>query len=166
MLLVRGLRSLRRRDRAAPRPLTELTDLLGLGEQHFSSPREYNQRKSSVTDDSDTRSGGEIGIRYDRYFFDGPVPISTWAPPDRAGVYAILVPGQLGPDLVYFGESGNLSRLRKFRHNPKYPCWLEKAGSEEYVLVAFHLAPQSTRGQRRAIRKRLIAQYRPTCNEV
>ena len=63
--------------------------------------------------------------------------MSTWAPPDRAGVHAILVPGQLGPDLVYFGESGDFSRLRKFRYDPKYPCWLEKAGSEEYgVRVA------------------------------
>ena len=36
-----------------------------------------------------------MGLRYDRYFFDGPVPLSTGAAPDRAGVYAILVPGQL-----------------------------------------------------------------------
>ena len=106
-----------------------------------------------------------MGIRYDRYFFDGPIPIDAWAPPERAGVYAILVPGQLGPDLVYFGESGNLSRLRKFRHNPKYPCWLEKADSEELLLIAFHLIPASTTAQRRFIRKRLITQYRPACNQ-
>ena len=107
-----------------------------------------------------------MGLRYDRYFFDGPVPLSTGAAPDRAGVYAILVSGQLEPDLIYFGESGNLSRLRKFRSDPKYPCWLEKAGSEEHILIAFHLIPQSTRAQRRFIRKRLITQYRPACNEV
>ncbi len=107
-----------------------------------------------------------MGIRYDRYFFDGPIPIGTWDPPDRAGVYAILVPGQLGPDLVYFGESGNLSRLGKFRYDPKYPCWLEKAGSEEHILIAFHLIPRSTPAQRRFIRKRLITQYRPACNEA
>ena len=96
-----------------------------------------------------------MGIRYDRYFFDGPVPISTWSPPDRAGVYAILVPGQLGPDLIYFGESGNLSRLRKFRYDPKYPCWVEKVDSEKQILVAFHLIPHSTRA---------LTQYRPACN--
>ncbi len=107
-----------------------------------------------------------MGIRYGRYFFDGPVPLSTWALPDRAGVYAILVPGQLGPDLVYFGESGNFSRLRKFRYHPKYPCWLEKADSEELLLVAFHLIPQSTPAQRRAIRKGLISHYRPACNQT
>ena len=104
-----------------------------------------------------------MGLRYDRYFFDGPVPLSTWAAPDRAGVYAILVPDQLEPDLIYFGESGNLSRLRKFRFDPKYPCWREKAGSEEHILIAFHLIPHSTRAQRRFIRKRLITQYRPAC---
>ena len=106
-----------------------------------------------------------MGIRYDRYFFDGPIPIDTWAPPERAGVYAILVSGQLGPDPIYFGESGNLLRLRKFRYHPKYPCWLEKAGSEEHILIAFRLIPHSTTAQRRFIRKRLITQYRPACNQ-
>ncbi len=79
-----------------------------------------------------------MGIRYDRYFFDGPVPISTWSPP--------------------------VSGLRKFNYHPKYPCWLEKADSEELLLVAFHLIPQSTPAQRRAIHKQLIAHYRPPCN--
>lgn len=102
-----------------------------------------------------------MGIRYDRYFFDGPIPIDTWAPPERAGVYAILVSAQLGPDPIYFGESGNLSRLRKFRYHPKYPCWLEKADSEEHILIAFHLIPHSTPARRRFIPKRLITQYRP-----
>ncbi len=110
--------------------------------------------------------GGVVGIRYDHCFFGGPVPHSTWAPPGRAGVYAILVPGQLGPTLIYFGESGNLSRLRKFRHNPKYPCWLEKADSEEHILVAVHLIPHSTRAQRRSIRKELISRYQPACNQT
>ncbi len=107
-----------------------------------------------------------MGIRYDRYFFDGPIPIGTWELPDRAGVYAILVPGQLGPDLIYFGESANFSRLRSFRYNPKYPSWLEKAGSEEYILIAFHLMPVSTRFRRRSIRKGLITHYEPACNQT
>ena len=107
-----------------------------------------------------------MGIRYDRYFFDGPIPINTWDPPERAGVYAILVPGQLGPDLIYFGESDNLSRLRKLRYDPKYPCWLEKAGSEELILIAFHLIPDSTRAERSSICKRLITHYHPACNQA
>ncbi len=103
------------------------------------------------------------------YAFVGPVSLSDWKPPCGAGIYAIYatraVQTILGPNykLVYIGQSGNMSE-RGFSSHKKRDCWISKAGSEDKLLVATHLMPNSTEDERLAIEQEIIKAYMPPCN--
>lgn len=100
--------------------------------------------------------------------FDGPYPATSWNPPKKAAVYAIM----RKPDpknkpetyrIMYFGESGNLSDRGFWRSHHKYKCFVDKAGSEANIYIGVHAMPNSTAEQRRAVEKRLNDQCELEC---
>lgn len=102
--------------------------------------------------------------------FDGPYLITEWDPPYRAAMYAIMMrPDPINkPDtyhILYFGESSNLSERGFYRSHHKYQCWLEKAGSESNIYIGIYAMPSSTQEQRTEVEQRLVAQYKPACND-
>lgn len=110
-----------------------------------------------------------MSIKYGSYVFDEPVLFALWSPPNRTGLYAILIPDKsFRPKpfrVIYFGESGNLSERGFFKSHNKYSCWIREAGSEENLYIAIYLMPDSTPSQRKFIEKLLITQYKPVCNQ-
>jgi len=99
--------------------------------------------------------------------FDGPYLLSTWKPPQRAGVYVIMMKDvyRLGKDkILYVGESSNFSERGFLTNHHKYDCWLKYAGSADNLYICVHLMPNSTHQQRKAIESALIEQYKPICN--
>ena len=113
---------------------------------------------------------GSVTITWDGVEFDGPFAADAWEPPTRAGVYAIM----MKPDAVakpntyqvlYFGESENLSDRGFWRSHHKFGCWMQKAGSTRTLFIGVHAMPNSTLADRAAVERRLIQVYRPDCND-
>jgi hypothetical protein len=106
-------------------------------------------------------------MRLRGYEFTEPKSITTWDAPYRAAVYAIVRPGS-EPNkwvVLYFGESGNLSKRDVGSGHHKYDCWLREAGSEVNIFVAYHAMPNSTDEERREVEEDLIRQGKPPCND-
>lgn len=102
--------------------------------------------------------------------FSEPELLSTWDPPLRAAVYAIMMrPDPQGNPtsyrILYFGESGNLSE-RGFASHHKLQCWKDHTDSEANLYVGVHPMPESTEEQRRKIESDLVSQYNPVCNST
>lgn len=97
--------------------------------------------------------------------FTNPIRITDWEPPFTAAVYAITVPTEKAGRfrLVYIGESGDDSAMGFFTDHPKYPCWLEQAGSEESIFVGLHLMPDSTQEERRKVEAEAIGSLDLVC---
>jgi len=110
-----------------------------------------------------------MGINFGGVLFSEPVLISTWSPLYRAGLYAILVFDiTISPKpyrVIYFGESSNLSERGFLTSHHKYSCWVREAGSSGNLYISVYLMPNSTADQRRAIEQKLIAMYKPICNQ-
>lgn len=107
-------------------------------------------------------------INYGGITFDGPYRVTEWEPPYRAALYAIIMPDETCKpkpfQVLYFGESGNLSDRGFWRSHHKYQCFIRHAGSESNLFIGIHKMPGSTESQRREVEQRLIKQYKPICN--
>jgi len=110
-----------------------------------------------------------MNIVYGNYQFDGPHPIKSFRPLYRAGIYAIMLfDSRITPmpyNILYFGESGNLSERDFNTSHHKYNCWLRYAGSIENLYIGVHLMPNSTEQQRCTLESELINMYSPVCND-
>lgn len=111
----------------------------------------------------------KMSITWGNKTFNGPYSITSWDPPYRAAVYAIMVKPdpKNKPDtyrIIYFGESSNLTErgFYKFRH--KYNCWIDEAGSENNLYIGIYLMSNSTDEGRKKVESDLVNQYNPTCN--
>lgn len=109
-------------------------------------------------------------IKWGEISFEGPYPATSWIPPRKAAVYAIMIK----PDpknkpqtyrILYFGESGNLSERGFWKSHHKYECFIKEAGSESNLYIGFHAMPGSTEDQRREIEKKLNDQYNSNCKD-
>jgi hypothetical protein len=109
-----------------------------------------------------------MSINFSGYVFSEPSLLSAWDPPFKAGVYVILKydssckPKPYLP--LYFGESSNMSE-RGFTSHHARSCWIRNAGAVNKLYIATHLMPSSTEQGRRAVEAKLIAAYRPVCNQ-
>lgn len=102
--------------------------------------------------------------------FEGPFPMEEWNPPRNAAVYAIMMrPDSISKPntyrVIYFGESGNLSDRGFLRSHEKFGCWINAAGSTANLYIGIHQMPGSTASQRGSLESKLVAQYRPACND-
>lgn len=99
--------------------------------------------------------------------FAGPSPLASAATFNYGGLYAILTPDSswspLPYRLLYLGESGKLSDRVRTGHE-KYASWARAAGGAGRLYVAFHIIENQT--ERRATESKLIAHYRPECNDT
>lgn len=101
--------------------------------------------------------------------FEGPYPITSWNPPLRAAIYAIMVKSDPvnRPNMykvLYIGESGNLSERGFYKTHHASQCWLQQAGSLSSLFIAIYLMPSSTEEERQNIEAQLIEEYSPPCN--
>ena len=100
--------------------------------------------------------------------FEGPFPLEDWEPPRRAAVYAIMWfnPKIARPSgawqVVYVGESGNLSERGFYLSHHAYPCWKKEA--ETPLHISYLALPDSTEEERRKIERAVIRLFRPPCN--
>ena len=95
--------------------------------------------------------------------FAGPFMAPLWLPPQRAGIYAVLVPGWrlLTFRALEFGEAEDLSSKDLLRRHPKYREWLSIVGSEWSLYVAKHEMALSTSAERGRVLRELARGYRP-----
>lgn len=101
--------------------------------------------------------------------FSEPEPLIQWNPPNRAGLFAIMIPNKtVKPkplEVVYLGESGNLNDTILSSHQKKQSWLLQAANNEHDLFISTYLMPKSTEEQRRAIESALINHFKPPCNE-
>jgi len=102
-----------------------------------------------------------MSIKWGKYQFKGPYQISTWNPPYRAAIYAIMKKGSKPNTytIIYFGESGNLSERGFVKSHHKYQDFIKDAGSENNLYIGFLLMPNSSAEQRRKVESALKTKY-------
>jgi hypothetical protein len=102
------------------------------------------------------------------YSFEGPYTLGGWSPLEKPGVYAITYKQDEEKDqhaVIYVGHSDNMAEEGfPFRH-PDAPCWIERAGSQWKLFIAYFLVPGGTPSIRAGIARELNACYGPACNE-
>ncbi len=111
-----------------------------------------------------------MAIAFGNYTFSKPVPFDMWSPPCKEGLYAILVPDVSCKQpysfrVIYLGESSNMMKRNFLRLHHKYPLWLWEAGSNRNLHIAVYPMPGSTLEERHAVKVKLVAEYRPICNQ-
>ena len=108
-------------------------------------------------------------IRLAHKVFEGPLPITGWRPPARAGVYCILVPDcRCVPPYrpVFFGSSDNFAQRAFPSARSGSASWLDIADYDLSIHIAVHWMPHSTLEQRRAVERELIRFCQPELNEI
>ena len=104
------------------------------------------------------------------YSFEGPYTLAGWNPIDSPGVYAIMYKQEEdGKDhyaVIYVGHTDNFTQEGFPLKHPASPCWVERAGSQWKLYLAFFIPPGgATRSIRAGIATELNAIYEPICNE-
>lgn len=110
-----------------------------------------------------------MAVNFSGYRFSEPIRLVGWKPLPSSGVYALLIATgspltRSGYQVIYLGESENLSRLSVDERHPAYPCWLVLAGSRDNLYISAYLTYNWTKAKRQALAKKLAASYRPFCN--
>ncbi len=104
-----------------------------------------------------------MSIAFGNYLFSEPMPAFAWSPPQIPGIYAILVPSLYEAprpfQVVYFGESSNLSEERKLSSHDKYRDWMNITKSSDEIYVSTLLMRNSTKIQRLEIQTQLKEMY-------
>jgi hypothetical protein len=113
--------------------------------------------------------GRPNGIVFDNISFTEPAHLDLFLLPfGRGGLYAIMVPDSTAKPrpyrVIYFGQAGELQKRVRKSHEG-YADWISEAGSAWQLYVSFH-AMTGNEEERVAIESRLIAKYKPVCNEV
>jgi hypothetical protein len=109
------------------------------------------------------------GIVFGNISFTEPSRFSFFLPPfSHGGLYAILVPDTTAKPrpfrVIYFGESGELAK-RVCPSHEKYPDWVREAGGAHALFVSLHTTT-GNKDERVALESRLIADYKPACNDI
>jgi hypothetical protein len=108
-----------------------------------------------------------VTIGWNGVEFSDPVRIADWEPPMRAGVYAVSVPSGKPNvfNLIYVGESGNLSERGFYRQHHKFGCWMNKAGSLDNIFISIRLMPGSGPEERRGVEAQTIGTWQLDCQD-
>ncbi len=101
--------------------------------------------------------------------FEGPFTVKYWEPPRCPVIYALMIK----PDphnnptsfrVLYFGQYANLSDMRFYQRHRKKQCWLNFAGQENNLHIAYLPLPKTTVEERVDLLEAFIARYKPVCN--
>jgi len=102
-------------------------------------------------------------------FEKGPTPLRKFDSSDSSGIYAILTPTEKEHKwrVLYFGESGHLSKRGFPDTHEKYPCWKKEAGSDNNIYIAIHSMIGKSMDERKKKETELIhsGNGMPPCNE-
>jgi hypothetical protein len=109
-------------------------------------------------------------INYDGCSFSYPEPLFLSVPPEGSGIYAVQVvnrswqPQQFEP--IYFGESEDFDDCEVPHQHHAFGRWCAHPAvqSGELLYVSYLSLPHG-RESHRQIEARLVARYRPACNE-
>ena len=99
-----------------------------------------------------------------QYEFLGPVPMSEWGPPMEEVVYVLLAVDGERFSVVYAGQCAKSEDPAFFTKNPKFRCWMQRAGSERNLHVAVLPMFGSSEAGRERVVGRILQKYRPPCN--
>ena len=68
--------------------------------------------------------------------------------------------------MIYVGESDETEARDFFTKNVQFKCWLSNAGKEENLYLSIYPMRESSQSERNQLVKKVIARYKPVCNEV
>jgi len=68
--------------------------------------------------------------------------------------------------MLYVAETGKTDAGDFFTKNAQFKCWLSHAGNEENLYLSIYPMWESSESQRRQLENKIIARYKPVCNEV
>ena len=113
-----------------------------------------------------TRPGttSDMSIQVLHYEFLGPVAISEWEPPMEKVVYVVLARERDQFNLAYVDVCESTDSRSFFVSNASFKCWLEMAGSEQYLYVAILPMFESSPTERRLVMDRIVSLTKPPCN--
>lgn len=96
-----------------------------------------------------------------QYEFLGPVPIAEWGPPMENLVYVLLAADGERLSVVHAGQCAKSDDPAFFTSNPKFKCWMERAGAEKNLRVA--VLPVPGDADRERVVRDILKKYRPPC---
>ena len=100
-----------------------------------------------------------------QYEFLGPVPMAEWGPPMEEVVYVLLASDGERFSVVYADQCSKSDDPAFFTKNPRFKCWMERAGAEKNLSVAVLPMFGSSGDQRARVVRQILQKYRPPCNE-
>jgi hypothetical protein len=107
-------------------------------------------------------------IYFANYQFSEPENFLNWTTSEKEGIFAILIKNPASKskpyEVIFFGESGDLSERGFFRSFHRYDCWIREAGDEAELYISVFPMPNSTREIRQGIESFLVKYYKPVCN--
>lgn len=107
-----------------------------------------------------------MSIQILQYEFLGPINLSEWGPPMEKIIYVILSRDKDSFRVVYVGDCEKTDEKAFFLNNPSFKCWIKQAGTEKSLYLAILPLFKTTKEQRSHILKKIIAQYKPACNDI
>ena len=107
-----------------------------------------------------------MSIQILQYEFLGPISISEWGPPMEKVVYLILGREKDSFQILYAGDCEKTDQKAFFINNASFKCWVSNAGSEKSLYLAILPLFEEDSRQRAHILKKVIAHYKPACNDV
>jgi len=107
-----------------------------------------------------------LSIQILQYEFLGPIKLSEWGPPSPSVAYIIFSKDKDVFNMIYVGESDETEAHDFFTKNDQFKCWLSYAGKEENLYLSIYPMRESSQSERNQLVKKVIARYKPVCNEV
>lgn len=106
-----------------------------------------------------------MSIQILQYEFLGPVSLDEWGPPMEKVVYLILGRDKDSFRILYAGDCEKTDEKSFFVDNRAFKCWVSKAGSEKSLYLAILPLFEDPPTWRTYILKKIIAHYKPECND-
>ena len=107
-----------------------------------------------------------MSIQILQYEFLGPVNLDQWGPPMEKVVYLILGRDKDSFRIVYAGECEKTDEKAFFIDNSNFKCWVKQASSEKSLYLAILPLFDAAKEQRMHILEKIIAHYKPPCNDA
>ena len=101
-----------------------------------------------------------------QYEFLGPIKLDEWGPPMEKVVYLILSRSNDSFNIIYAGECKKTDDKKFFLDNPDFKCWIQTAGSENFLYLAILPMFESEQTVRNSILQKIISRYKPSCNSL
>ena len=105
-----------------------------------------------------------MSIQILQYEFLGPVPLADWGPPMSKIVYLILRSKKDTFSILYADECAHTDDKAYFVQHERFKCWVENAGSENFLHLAILPLFDASDERRASILQKIVDHYMPPCN--